>query len=82
MSELLALTTTMCGKCPAIKEYLHKHVMPDDVNITIMDEENPDFIVNCKHWGATQAPTVIMIEDGEEKWRAHDVDELKKKLDN
>ena len=56
--------------------------MPDDVNITIMDEENPDFIVNCKHWEATQAPTVIMIEDGKEVWRAHDVDELKKKLDN
>ena len=73
---LLALTTTSCRKCPEIKEYIHKTELPVD-EVVIMDENHKYFTTNCEHYGATQAPTVILIEDGEEVGRAHDVEELK-----
>ena len=78
MGTLLALTTTSCGNCPAVEKYLHTTEIPH--SIIILDENHPDFAKNCKAHEATQAPTVILLEDAGEAWRVHSVEKLKEKL--
>jgi len=75
---LLALTTTRCGKCGPIKKFLHETAL--EHSVTILDENHPDFGVNCKRYDATEAPTVILIEEAGEAWRVHTLEDLKEKL--
>ncbi len=77
--RIYALVTTSCGNCPAVKKYLREHVT--EHNVRIINETHQDFLSICRQFNATQAPTVLLVDDdGKEVWRASDVEELQELL--
>ncbi len=57
----LLFTTTTCPKCPAFKAFVAEHVK---LPVEVLNETIPHFLDKIGEYGVTNAPTLIVFDDG------------------
>ncbi len=60
MTSLL-FTTTTCPKCPAFKTFVAERI---SFPVEILNETMPNFSDKIAEYGVTNAPTLIVFDDG------------------
>ncbi|PCI25459.1 hypothetical protein COB57_01940 [Candidatus Peregrinibacteria bacterium] len=69
----LLFTTTMCPKCPAVKEFITNNIsFPGE----ILDNNSSDFMKQAATYDITQAPTLIIRKDNNEIFRGSEIPEI------
>ena len=69
----ILFTTTQCPKCPAFKEFIAENI---DFDGEIINEQNSNFMDNVKIFGVSNAPTIVILENEKEVFRADDISQL------
>lgn len=71
--EYILFTTSTCPKCPMFKEYVKEEV---EFYGDVIDNTTPLFGDKVAEYGVSNAPTIIISNDGEELFRTSDIGEL------
>ena len=75
ISEYKLFTTTVCPKCPKVKEFM-KNSGLKGIEVNASTDEG---LMEASKLGISSVPTVILFDaSGKEATRAHSIDELKK----
>jgi len=77
--EYKLFTTQFCHKCPAMKEFMSGQ---DKVAGSIIDASTPEGLAEAQKHSVTGVPTVVFLDDGEEKHRCTSKEEVEGVLAN
>ncbi len=68
----------MCPKCPSVKEFM-KTV---DIQGEEVDAATPEGLEQARKFNISTVPTAVFLEDDKVKNIAHDIDEIKRVIEN
>ena len=69
----LLFTTTRCPKCPEFKKFVADHVTFEG---TVLNETMPEFGDRIAEYEVSNAPTIIIFDEGREVFRGSETYEL------
>ncbi len=70
--------TPMCPKCHSVREFMGTTGLEGEE----IDAATPDGLEEAKKFDVSTVPTVVFLENDEVKNIAHDVEEVKRVIDN
>ncbi|MBD3248636.1 hypothetical protein GF336_01150 [Candidatus Woesearchaeota archaeon] len=71
--------TPMCPKCPKIKEFLNG---VEKVEGEFIDATTKEGLEQARELKVSNVPTAVFFEEGKEISRAHDIEEVKRIVEN